>query len=132
MTTMSDRSFAIKMAAVLGLAALALGASAQPASAGLFGPRTVIVMPGYPAYAIPAPVTTVLTAPVSTSTVITAPAPVVLPTPVADPGLVPTSYTTSTVVTTPVPTTYVAPAPIRAPARVRVVYPRRVYRYYGY
>jgi hypothetical protein len=118
------------MAAVLGLAALALGASAQTASAGLFGPRTVIVMPGYPAYAVPAPVTTVLTAPVST--VVTAPAPTVLSTPLVDPGLVPTSFTTSTVVTAPVTRTFVSPAPVLAPVRVRVVYPRRVYRYYGY
>jgi hypothetical protein len=121
---MMRKAFAFKTMLILGLTSLIVGATSRPASAGLFGPRTVIVMPGYPTYAVPAPVVTVRTAPVST--IVTTPAPLV------DPGLVPTSFTTSTVVTTPVPTTYVVPLNVVTPARVRVVYPRRVYRYYGY
>jgi hypothetical protein len=121
---MKRKAVAFETALILGLTSLILGATARPASAGLFGPRTVVVMPGYPTYAVAAPVATVQMAPVST--ILTSPAPIV------DPGLVPTSFTTSTLVTTPVRTTYVAPATVLAPARVRVVYPRRVYRYYGY
>jgi hypothetical protein len=121
---MKRKASAFETALILGLTSLILGATSRPASAGLFGPRTVIVMPGYPTYAVPAPVTVLQAAPVSS--IVTSPAPIL------DPGLVPTSFTTSTVVTTPVPTTYVAPARVIAPARVRVVYPRRVYRYYGY
>jgi hypothetical protein len=124
---MKRSASAFQIASVLGLAALVLGVTARPASAGLFGPRTVVVAtPAYPAYLTPAPVATVYTAPVSP----------VVAAPVFDTDLVPAAYyTTSTVVSTPVATTYVAPrvysAPVvvAPPARVKVVYPRRVYRF---
>ena len=133
---MKRPSSAFKIASVLGLAALVLGVTARPASAGLFGPRTVVVeTPGYyPAYLAPAPVATVYAAPVST--VIATPVTTIYPAPVistavVDTAVVPSAYTTSTVTAAPIATTYAAPAVVAPAPRVRVVYPRRVYRY-GY
>jgi hypothetical protein len=126
----------LKVTSVLGLAAVLLGVLTAPASAGLFGRRTVVV--GGPTYVVPAPAPMVYAAPVAT-TVVQTPAtayyaPAVVPT-----APVPATYAAPAVMENPVPASYVAPmyaapvAPVYAApyAPARVVYPRRVYRY-GY
>jgi hypothetical protein len=120
--------------AAVALAALGFGLAANPAQAGLFHRRTVVVEA--PTVYV-APVETVYTVPVST--VVTAPTPVVVPAPAVDSAVAPTTYvpTVSTsVVTVPAVSTYV-PAVTTVPTvlvparRMKVVVPRRVY-WYGY
>jgi hypothetical protein len=123
-----------RIAATFALAALGFGLVANPAQAGLFHRRTVVVQA--PTVYV-APVQTVYTVPVST--VVTTPVPVVVPAPVIDSAVAPTTYvpTVSTnVVTAPVVSTYVptvttVPTVLVPARRIRVVVPRRVYLY-GY
>ena len=106
----------------IAVAALILGMSAQSASAGLFRRNVVVATPVYAApttvYAAPAPVYAAAPA----ATVVEAPVQAVYTPQVVAPAPVQTNYTTTTL--------YSAPAPLYAQP-MRVVYPRRVYRY-GY
>jgi len=117
----------------IGLVAASVGVLAtSSADAGLFRKRPIIVVTPAPVV-VAAPVErTVYAAPVATVTETRAvySAPVV----VADP-VVTTSYRASTVVSAPARTTYLAPTVFDAPAAyvverpVRVIVPRRVYRF---
>jgi hypothetical protein len=115
---------------LVGMTAVLL--SARPADAGLFRRPQVVVVAPAPVVAVPvetvyaaAPVTTV------TETRAVYEAPVVVRAPVA------TSYTTTTVYSAPVRTSYLvpaarvysAPAVVETARPVKVVVPRRVYRY---
>ena len=110
-----------KVAAMLGLAALAVGVAPRPAAAQLFGRRVVIVNP--------APVATVYTP----ATVVAAPVQAVYAPPVVAATTVTTTSYAAPVATTyaaPVATTYVAPVIVQRVRPRKVVVPHQVYRYY--
>src|SRR5512135_90134 len=94
---MKSRQFAFKAAVALALAALILGMSASPASAGWPRRAVVVAAPVAPAYMVAppvavvgAPVATVYEAPVAT--VYAAPVTRVVAAPVVDTALVPTAF----------------------------------------
>jgi len=141
---MKSRHLASRVAVVSALALLILGLTAGPASAAWPYGRPVVITPAAPAYLAPTAFETVYTAPAPA--IVAAPLTTVTTTRVVESEWVPTAYvppavvaapvaTTvvrSAVVAAPVATTYAAPAVVAPPARVKVVFPRRVYRYYGY
>ncbi len=127
----------LKTILALALAVAVFSLAATPASAGLFNRRPIVVVSPN---TYVTPVETLYAAPVST--VVATPVTTVYPMPattVVEPGLTPTAYVPTVapgMVSTPVTTTYVptvstVPSIVTSPARVRVVYPRRVY-WYGY
>ena len=136
---MNSRYSRFSLVLVLGLVGGMIVLTAQPASAGLFKRKIVIIEPP-PVVAVPA-------APVATSSVVvSAPAPTVLTVPtivsgpvqaVYTPPLVPTTQVVEPAVAVPAATTYSGVVPtaygttvvVRPVERVKVVYPRRVYRY---